>query len=89
MIVHVVTHANESHGSKAFIRICVCVCLIESKQLKLQYNHQTCYRDSPSWFLATHLTSKGQGLSVQKHIWVEGDQMAGTSLHSVEWHHPV
>ena len=35
--VYHVTHADESLGSKAFIRVCLCVCL--SARNGLNYNH--------------------------------------------------
>jgi len=70
------THADESHGSKAFICdsvcafVCLSVCPHDLNQNGWKYNHQTCHRDSPSWVLATHLILgqkvKGQGHRITK-----------------------
>ena len=66
--------------------VCVSVCPHNrTKTAETNYNHQTCHRDSPSWVLAIHLIL-GQRSGSQDHkvISVEGDRVAGVSLHSVE-----
>ena len=58
---------------------------------------ETSHRDSPSMspgLLATHLILgpkvKGQGHTVTKFTYrVEGDRVAGVSLHSIEWQLPI
>jgi len=80
-------------GSKAFIRVCLSVCLFVRTtefQNGWNYNHQTCHRNSPSWVLATHLifgqNFKGQGHRVIKckNIFQAIECMGGVSLHSIE-----
>ena len=87
---YLITHADESRGSKAFTRVCLCVLFVRKIEPKrLKYKITKCHRDSPSWVLATHFyqvkRSKVKVTVSQSAKYIEGDRMAGVSLHSVEW----
>jgi len=83
------THADQSRGSKAFIDVCLCVCvsvhtITEPKRLKLQSPNlpQELSITSPGY--PFNIRSKGQrsrsqGHKVQNHI--SGDRVAGVNLH--------
>jgi len=67
MLPAIITHADDSRESKAFIRVCMSVCpvhTIEPKRLKLQSPNL------PSWVMAIHLMLgqkvKGQGHRLTK-----------------------
>jgi len=65
----VITHADDSRGSKPFIRVCPCVCvrMIKPKPLELQpvTSHKICHTDRSSRILANHVIlgqkSRSQG----------------------------
>jgi len=70
-------------GLKAFIRVCVSICPHDKTKTAKKYNHQACYRDSPSWVLATNLIlrQKVNGTwshSAKKHV--EDDRVVSVSL---------
>jgi len=73
----VITHADESRGSKA------CVCLHDRTKMAETTitNHQTYHKDSS--IRSKGQRSRSQAHKVQRHS--EGNRVAGVSLHSVEW----
>jgi len=88
----VITHADNSRGSKAFSGVCVCVRVCVSPHDKTKTAETTITKlatDSPSRVIAyqsINVRSKGQksrsqGHKMQKYI--EGDRVAGESLHSI------
>jgi len=94
MTQNVITQADVGHVSKAFICVCLyvrlCVCphdrtkTAETTITKLAVgivHHEFRY---PFNIESKGQRSKSKGYRVQKYISVEGDQVAGVSLHSIE-----
>jgi len=66
-----ITHADDSRGSKAFLLVCrwftcICVCAHDKTKMAETKNHQTWHRDSPQWALA-HQLILGQNVEGQAH----------------------
>ena len=75
----VITYADDSPGSKAFIRVCLCLCVCVyfvrmMKRKTKNYNNQTCHILSPPY--SFNIRSKGQSHSVTK---------CKTILKAIEW----